>query len=412
MPEAERTQPEPERAQVDVVIFGGGVAGLWTLDALIRRGLNAVLFERDALGVGQTGWSQGILHSGVKYALSGVMNESAAAVSALPDRWKACLEARGEIDLSATQIRSKHCWLWRTESLRSKVGMLGAKLALKTKPQAVRDDERPPILRACPGEIARLGEWVIDPRSLVQTLATPHAARVLRGELVSVEHADASGASIIVRSGAHTLHIAARAIVLAAGGGNATLRTAFGLSAEAQQIRPLRMLVVKGQLPELNGHCVDGAATRVTVTSVPGTDGSTVWQVGGQVAERGPGMPIDEHRAWALNELHAALPGLDLHGCVAGSYDAPRAEAASAGKRPDDAVVKRRGSILTVWPTKLVLAPRAADMVCEALADLAPNTDNTPESLLPDALHPLASANAADFIWEQPAFAWHAIADA
>ncbi len=53
---------------VDLVIIGGGVAGLWTLNRLRNAGLNAILLENSSLGGGQTMHSQGIIHSGAKYA--------------------------------------------------------------------------------------------------------------------------------------------------------------------------------------------------------------------------------------------------------------------------------------------------------------------------------------------------------
>ena len=40
--------------QLDVVIFGGGIAGLWALDELTDRGYRAALLEAGKLGQGQT----------------------------------------------------------------------------------------------------------------------------------------------------------------------------------------------------------------------------------------------------------------------------------------------------------------------------------------------------------------------
>ena len=45
--------------RLDVVIFGGGAAGLWLLDELVRAGYEALLLEAGALGAGQTIASQG-----------------------------------------------------------------------------------------------------------------------------------------------------------------------------------------------------------------------------------------------------------------------------------------------------------------------------------------------------------------
>ena len=60
--------------RLDALIFGGGAAGLWLLDRLSRDGHHVVLLEARSLGMGQTVASQGIIHGGLKYTLSGLAN--------------------------------------------------------------------------------------------------------------------------------------------------------------------------------------------------------------------------------------------------------------------------------------------------------------------------------------------------
>jgi monoamine oxidase len=43
-----------ETLSIDTLVVGGGVAGLFALDALVRAGHAALLVEREALGLGQT----------------------------------------------------------------------------------------------------------------------------------------------------------------------------------------------------------------------------------------------------------------------------------------------------------------------------------------------------------------------
>jgi glycerol-3-phosphate dehydrogenase len=52
----------------DLIIFGAGIAGLWTLNHFRGLGYNAILLETDSIGCGQTIAAQGIIHSGLKYA--------------------------------------------------------------------------------------------------------------------------------------------------------------------------------------------------------------------------------------------------------------------------------------------------------------------------------------------------------
>ena len=82
--------------QRDVIVFGGGVAGLWILNALAAKGYDALLMTDRELGAGQTLAAQGVIHGGLKYALGGKLSDSSEALKAMPDRWRDCLAGRGD----------------------------------------------------------------------------------------------------------------------------------------------------------------------------------------------------------------------------------------------------------------------------------------------------------------------------
>ncbi len=109
-------------ATVDVVIIGGGIAGLFTLDQLVRDGHQPVLLEVSRLGSGQTVSAQGIIHGGLKYSLSGTSSPSALGVKQMPAVWSECLAGTREPDLSDVTLRSRSCLLWRGGSLASRLG--------------------------------------------------------------------------------------------------------------------------------------------------------------------------------------------------------------------------------------------------------------------------------------------------
>ncbi|HNE27160.1 MAG TPA: FAD-dependent oxidoreductase, partial [Pseudomonadales bacterium] len=94
--------------QVDIAIIGGGIAGLWLLACARRAGYNAVLFERAALGSGQTVASQGMIHGGVKYTLSGALSGASEAIADMPAHWRRCIKGEGDVDLRGTRILSEH----------------------------------------------------------------------------------------------------------------------------------------------------------------------------------------------------------------------------------------------------------------------------------------------------------------
>lgn len=358
---------------IDALIIGGGIAGLWTADALTRAGYACVVVERTTLGDGQTIWSQGIIHSGLKYTLDGLLHPAAKAIRDMPARWAAALRGEGDgPDLRGARVRSPHCWLWQTASLGSRVGMLGARAGLRVKPVVVGERDRPEPLRGCTGVVARLDEPVVDVASVLEAMAAGHRERIVRADLREGD-LRREGDRIAARLSAE-LEIRAFRVVIAAGNGAIAVRGMLGMTSDAMQVRPLRMVMVRGEnLPELHGHCVDGARTRVTITSARDAEGRTVWQVGGEVAERGPGMAEAEQIAFAQRELREVLPGVDLSGCAMATYEAPRAEGRiRSGARPVGPVVVTEGPVLTVWPTKLALAPAAAEMVVDAMRGVSP----------------------------------------
>ncbi len=352
---------------LDVLIFGGGAAGLWLLDDLSRRGVRVLLLEAGRLGHGQTVASQGILHGGLKYALQGFMTPSAREVREMPGVWKRCLLGQAAPDLSGTRVRAAACHLWQTESLKSRLGMVAAKLSLHVAPVELAGPDRPPVFGCCRGPVYRLDEQVISPATFTDDLARQHRDRILRYDFPRGLQISVAGPGVVARVAlvhpqtGQPLEFCPRQLVLTAGAGNAELRRLCGLPGEVMQRRPLHMVLVRGSLPVLNGHCIDGARTRVTVTSDCDAAGRVVWQVGGQLAE--DGVALDEtslvHHARA--ELEQVLPGVDFSQAEWAAYRVDRAEHAHPQRgRPETALALSEGKVITGWPTKLVLAPQLA----------------------------------------------------
>lgn len=381
---------------VDVLIFGGGCAGLWLLDDLRRQGVRVLLLESNALGGLQTTGSQGILHGGVKYALSGLLSKSASAVSLMPGRWRDSFTGKVEPDLSATRLRSEFCYLWRSATWQSWAGMLGAQAMLQVKPVSLAAENRPAILVQCPGEVFRLDETVIDTASFVRALSERNRGLIWKYDFpdsLNIYNANAAVPEFELHEpgGARFLRLRPRQIVLTAGAGNEALRTLLNLPSTVAQRRPLHMVVARGALPQFCGHCVDGAKTRVTITSDVDSHGRTIWQIGGQVAEDGVALEPEALILHVQRELEAVLPGWKSAGLNWMTYRIDRAErSTSGGIRPDDVQLIREGNTITAWPTKLVLAPRLSERVREELQ--LESTRSSAEFL----------EQAREFLWPTP----------
>lgn len=393
---------------VECVIFGGGIAGLWLLDELRRAGRSAVLLESRALGTGQTIWSQGIIHGGLKYTLDGLMNASATAIRDMPSFWRECLAGKREPDLSAARVKSECCYLWRTDSMSSKLGMIGARVGLRTSSETVEEVDRPPALAGCPGTVARVAEPVIDTASVLSALARRNEAWIAAYELsrLNVERAGSSVWDITIVDPVTGQHVTLRAtqrVFLTAGNGNGELSERFGLSdaRESMQVRALKMVMVRGdaeRLPELHGHCVDGARTRVTITSAIDSRGRRVWQVGGEIAERGAAVSAAELVAMAKQELASVLPSFTSDAFEYATYEAPRAEIQNNGKRPESSGWVEREGVVRAWPTKLVLAP----MLAVELVGMLPE-GSAEASDSGSALNGWTRPEVAAYPWEKPA---------
>jgi len=392
---------------VDVVLFGGGAAGLWLLAELTRQGHSALLLESRALGTGQTISSQGILHGGLKYTLQGLLTPAARQVREMPSVWRDCLAGTGPLDLQRTRVRSPHCFLWQTASWSSQLGMLGARIGLQVRPESLAVADRPALLADCPGTVAKLPEQVISPASFLADLSRQLSDRILLIDPARVDFRRTSVQdSIEIRLSLlehGELSLLPKSIVLSAGAGNAGLREQLGLAANAMQRRPLHMVLARGTLPEFNGHCVDGAQTRVTITSDEDREGRVVWQIGGQVSEAGAKLSARELIQHTQRELLAVLPGVKLDSMEWSTYRVDRAEGVTAtGGRPDTVQLRRDGNVFTVWPTKLVLAPQLAHEVINVL----PAATNRGLAELGAPLSGWPRPPVACPPWDDPATAW------
>jgi len=348
--------------QLDVLIFGGGAAGLWCLERFRSAGYHALLLESSALGRGQTIQAQGIIHGGGKYALRGVRDFAAVrATKEMPQRWRQSLAGEVAPDLTGARVLSERCHLWLPRgSALARVQSWGfmsvvAKAGLlSTRPEPIPQSDWPEALRGSAFAVYGLAEPVISTGSLLQSLAS-HQQKYIRAYTGAVNF---SGEEVRI---ADTV-LKPRAIVLTAGAGNADLLRKADVDGASMQRRPLAMVLLKGPLPPLFGHCIVGGKTQLTVT----TPVEGLWQVGGEIAERLAHEPQDDAvRRTALSEIRRRLPALDLARAEMAVYRAVRAEARTAAERRPSGVHVGRAAprIIVAWPTKLSLAPVLAEEV-------------------------------------------------
>ena len=372
----------------DIVVFGGGIAGLWLLNRLRDEGYDAILLEADGLGAAQTLASQGIIHGGLKYALGGSVTDAANTIAALPARWRACFDGSGEIDLSSCEVLSERYYMWSSASYRSKIKAFFGSKSLQGRVEALPRHEFPPFFAEATieGSLYALPDFAVDTPSLLSVLRARCEESIFKIDPRAIRFTrNASGyaQSVTLRSGAglgdetsgsenSTISIEAQRMIFCAGKGNQALIDAAGMRKPASQLRPLNMVwVKKAGLGSVFAHCIgeDFSLTpKLTVTTHVADDGVPVWYLGGEIAESGVGVPDDELIERAKRLITDLFPWVDLTGAQWGCFAIDRAEAKMAdGSRPDGALFIAEDGYIAAWPTKLTLTPALADSVLAEL---------------------------------------------
>ncbi len=383
---------------LDALIIGGGVAGLWLLNLLAARGYDVRLLEADQLGAGQTLGSQGMIHGGLKYALSGRLTGASEAIAAMPDRWRRCLAGQDDVDLSGLTPRSEHYYLFAEATSLGRLTGFFASRALRGRIDKLERPAFPPGLQRFDGVVYAMNDFVLDTPALLERLAAPVRDRIHR-HAVSADQlerqgqewrlalpAEPSGADGCIRS---------RCLILCAGAGNGALLSGLGIDEPAMQLRPLHQVAVRHPaLSELYAHCLTGitrSEPRLTITSHPDPagEGRWLWYLGGLLATSGVERTEQEQIAHALNELDRCVPWVNWADASLETSHWNRAEPLLPGKqggqRPDEAFTASIDGCIVCWPTKLSLTPDLGDQVLARLGApagvAAPTPDLPPPSV-------------------------------
>lgn len=339
----------------EIVVVGGGIAGFFALDRLRTAGHQAHLIGCPRPGMDQTQWSQGILHTGWKYHRG-----DPRPFPDLAKTWRDMFEGNAEPKLPHEAIRTSNLRVWGDVDADPSLG-----------PQVVDPPD-------CLGhhQVHDLEENIIDPGVVLNHLREKHRPFCHHG-LVKVTRM-AGGFEILTG----TEHILTKHLILAAGAGNEALGMMLGRPPGFMQRRPLRMYLIRGALPDLYGHAMQQKEVALTIHTIPGKHNERTWIIGGALAEDAPELHADEAEHRLRNALMLFLPGGLPTGCWWSSYRIDRAEKATTdGQRPDDVCVELVDGVHYVWPTKLVLAPRAADILLGMLPKPAHRTAQ-PESVV------------------------------
>ena len=369
--------------RVDVVIFGGGIAGLWCLNDIINAGYSAVLFEKHLLGGGQTCHSHVYIHQGHMYREV----ELAAAVRSTTAKWDEWLVASniqpvqsgshfGFVSLAQARLRTA---IWSHDRLRLSWSRLDRSLF----PDALKGGAVRVVLRS--------PEYCLDAESIIRVLAKRCEDRIaaldeVLGFDVDLGTSNVKTIQVRLRSGG-SIRVIPRAILFAAGSGNQALLNVVSLGRpeylrsvrEQQQFRKSHMLVVRG--PKKILHPLTGVFPYIGGLFIVcrESDEEVVWLVSD---DRGPALGAVEEwlsydARWWLPPVLAALQRLaptcfaNPENLLWAMYDAPKSEGRVAGFIPHEVRLSRFvfANVWALWPTKLTMAPEASSHAAGEIAN-------------------------------------------
>ncbi len=356
--------------KTDLCILGGGIAGLWLANLAKAKGLDVLLLDNHALGSGQTIASQGMIHGGMKYTLTGALTGASETIADMPAYWRKCLCGEGDISLRDTRILSDHFFLWSGESVASKLSTFFASKITRGRVTPVADDRRPAFLRHqdFTGSLYRLDDLVLDVPSLIANLAHNLDGRCfLIGDYQLQKTTDDT---YYLHTESLTIH--AQQFAFCAGETNQHLLHQLGMTTPQQQVRPLQQVMIKHSYPfDFFGHCVGMDTTpRLTISTHRLPTGESVWYLGGSLAEKGASLSAEELIELAKCELTELIPWINFEKASWATLNINRAEPKQPGLiRPDNAFAEAlpNTNICIGWPTKLTLAPNMANQIWSLL---------------------------------------------
>lgn len=403
-----------EKLTADIVVIGGGIAGLWTLAELRLAGYEAVLFEKDKLGCMQTLASQGMIHGGQRYFLQGNANAHGESLSAMPKIWDQAFSGAGKLNLSGTKILSDDQFMWSPGGLAANVTSFFASKTMNAKMKHLDAEDLPEVFKnqkKFKGLVYRMSEVVIDTQSLMEAFRSQFGEYIFSGEVVGLSHENQRIDSIQVNLSNEVIRVEAKQYIFAAGRGNEFAVEALGLNHDGPktQRRPLKQVLIKGRKERFYGHCITvDPRPRMTI-SAHHSKGEDYWYLGGIVAEYGIDKDDQKALSHAKKELHVLFPWLQWEHTSLATMFIDRAEPyAKVGFFKEGPQFLKQSNALIVWPTKLTFAPSVAKIAGEWVVE---NRASSPALVASSEMFAkLPKAQVADYPWDHlEYFPWESL---
>lgn len=369
--------------KTDIVIFGAGIAGLWTFNRLKNMGYDVLLLEKESIGCGQTIASQGIIHSGLKFAIAGKVSNLAQSISAMPQKWRNALNGEGSVDLSSAKALTDSQLLLIPQGILGGITKIVTQKILGDSVHEIPQDKWPEEIKQSGfrGTVIFMDEIVLDMPTIIRGLAEPYRNCIRK---ISKEE------SLDPLSFLKEQNIEAKKIIFTSAINNHPLASQNGQDQGLEtQTRPLLMGMMKNAPYPLFAHLIGKTDKPVcTITTHKDKDGDLIWYLGALVAERKKEDNPNKVYAAAIKAFKHYLPNMDISNIVWATLPIDRSEGKSKtdGWMPDTPTIHHAEDILYCWPTKMTFAPMLGDMIVEDLKKMkiTPSQQTSDFSFLPE----------------------------
>lgn len=399
--------------KTDIVIIGAGIAGIWLTNVLKSMGFNCILLENYAIGSGQTINSQGMLHSGVKYALQGKVTADTLAIKDAPFLWQQALSKNSQIKLTTNCVLADGQYLWSNGKLSTNIANFFVSKVLQSNVSKIEPNNFPEPFNnnKFNGSLYKLHETILNVPNTLQELCNPIMDNIIKINTIEVQQEATQDIinKLLIDINGEKFLLSAKKYIFTAGEGIKNFLSLFNNSPK-MQTRPLHMVAVKAKsLPMLFGHNIGlQQLPSVSVTSHKTSGNSIVWQCGGKIAEDGVNKSSNEQIDIFKSSLKNIFPWLnfDTSEHTWGSLKINRAEnLRSDGKKPTHATWFPLNNMIFAWPTKLVLAPMMAEEIVKYLQQELPvepiKSNNQETNLINlDIIKKLPKPTIASAWWE------------
>lgn len=383
-----------DELDVDVVVVGGGVAGCWIAKTLAEAGYATAIVTVGGVSGGQTAHSHVYIHRGHLYrkeALNELKGEGSTLVgdvrlaSRLWDEWFAGLPGNGSA-LDAAPTTGLFAFASEADAADVEHGAWMPFGLRSTRVDVVPSLFTRSVLTAFRAVDARC----LEAGRLISTLVDSMGVPVIDGETVELRLDDGRVVAVDARWLGGGTAVRGRAAVFAAGAGNRQLLATLPNATPAVRDRSSFMLVVSDPCSEvlepLSGVFNLGADDSLFLVSrhEPPT---TTWLL----SDAGHQQAVPDWLRYVCAEFEAVFPDVwsARQQFQWGYYGAPKAEvlleAAFHRQVHSHIVLEVASNVIACWPTKLTLAPLAAQDVLDRVDDLLGSPQHDHPSLPPHA---------------------------